>query len=69
MLSWFHDVTSSAARKGIVERGVVSLFDASLTVDVVVADSLVVDHLSRKDASEAAFVVLLSLSLLNDESI
>ena len=64
LLSWFHDVTSSAARKGILERGVVSLVDASLAVDAVVADWLVIDHLSRKDA----FVVLLSLSLFNDES-
>ena len=62
LLSWFHDVTSSAARKGIVERGIISLVDASLAVDVVVADWLIVDHLSRKDASKAAFVVLLSLS-------
>ena len=66
LLSWFHDVTSSAARKGIVERGDVSLVVASLAVDVVVAEWLVVDNLSRKDASKAAFVVL--LSLFNDES-
>ena len=51
LLSWFHDVTSSAVRKGIVERCVVSLVDASRAVDAVVTNWLVVDHLSRKDTS------------------
>ena len=51
-------------RRRIVERCVFSPVDASLAVDAVVADWLVVDHLSRKDASKAAFVALsLSLSL------
>ena len=62
LLSWFHDVTSSAARKGIVKRCVVSLFDASLAVDAVVADWLLVDHPSRKDTSKAVLVVFLSRS-------
>ena len=43
LLSWFHGVTSSAARKGILERCVVSLVDASLAVDAYVADLSVVD--------------------------
>ena len=58
LLSWFHDVISTAARKEIVERCVVSLVDASLAGDAVVADWLVVDHLSRKDASKAVVVFL-----------
>ena len=52
----------TAARIRIVERCVLSLVDASLAVDVVVADWLVVDHLSRKDVSKAVVVVFLSRS-------
>ena len=57
LLSWFNDVTSSAARKGIVERGIVFLVDVS-----AVADWLVDDHLSRRDASKS-YLLSFSLSL------
>ena len=59
----FHAVPT--ARKIILKRCVVSLVDDSLGVDAVVTDWSVVDHLSRKDASKAAFLSLsLSLALL-----
>ena len=52
----------AAARRRIVDSVAVLLADAPLAVDVVVADWLEVDHLSRKDASKAVVVVFLSRS-------
>ena len=68
LLSSFHDITSSAARKGIVERGIVSLVDALLAVDVVVVDWLLIDHPSRKDTSKAVAVDFLSRSFMISRS-
>ena len=68
LLSLFHHVTSTAARKGIVERSVISLIDASLAVDVVVADWMVVDHFRWKDVTEDVVIVFLFRSSMMSRS-